>query len=54
MAELGLSVETSVTELKYGAAQVVVINHTGFTQRLEQRLKLGTLEKGEIISSTAI
>jgi len=45
MAELGLSVETSVTELKHGTAQVVVINHTGFTQRLEQGLKLGTLEE---------
>jgi len=28
MAGLGLSMETLVTELKHGTAQVVVINHT--------------------------
>jgi len=44
-------VETSATELKHGTTQVVVINHTGFTQKLEQG---GTLEEGEIISSTVI
>ena len=52
MAELGLSMEPSVTELKHGTAQVFILNQTGFIQRLEQGLRLGTLEEGEIISST--
>ena len=52
MAELGSSMEPLVTELKHGTAQVFILNLTGFTQRLEQGLKLRTLEEGEIISST--
>ena len=51
MADLGLSVEPTLLELKDGTAQIVITNSMGFTQRLDQRLDIGTLEEVEVVNS---
>jgi len=52
VTDLGLSVEPTLLELKDGTAQLVIANLTGFTQRLDQGLDIGTLEEAEVVPSS--
>ena len=50
MADMGLSVEPTLLELKDGrAAQIVIKNSTGFTHRLDKGFDIGTLEEAEVV-----
>ena len=49
LTDFGLSVEPTLLELKDGTAQVVIVNSTGFTQRLNQGLDIGQLQEAEVI-----
>ena len=50
MADMGLSVEPTLLELKDGrAAQVVIKNSTGFTHKLDKGFDMGTLEEAEVV-----
>jgi len=52
ITDLGLSVESTLLELKDGTARLVIINLTGFTQSLDQGLDIGTLEEAEVVPSS--